>query len=198
METFEILSWIATVLSLAYVILAARSSIWCWVFAGIGCAIWAYVSYESLLYSDAGLQLFYMGMAVVGWINWNRKTSRDEELLPIKRMSLQEHLLVWVVGLPLGYALGRYLGEEWGAVATYWDAYTTVFSVIITFAVINRRLENWLYWIAIDIVTGLLYYSRELYAFALVMLAYTVVAVIGYVSWKKEMEVHELQIAKTD
>ncbi|MEL6667975.1 MAG: nicotinamide riboside transporter PnuC [Bacteroidota bacterium] len=188
MEIIEILSWVATLCSLVYVVLAARSNIACWVFAIVGCAIWAYVSYDSRLYSDAGLQIFYIATAIAGWWRWSKSTGEAGEVLPIKRMTLREHAIIWLVGLPMGYLLGYYLGESWGAVATYWDAYTTVFSVIVTFAVINRRLENWLYWIAIDIVTGALYFSRGLDAFGIVMIVYTVVAAFGYVAWKREMQ----------
>lgn len=188
MSTLDILSWVATACSLIYVVLAARSNILCWVFAAIGCAIWAYVSYESRLYSDAGLQVFYIATAVVGWISWQKNQRGATAQLPeVKSMTMKDHLTIWLVGLPLGYLLGHYLGEHWGAVATYWDAYTTVFSVIVTFAVISRRLENWLYWIGIDVVTGALYFSRGLTSFGIVMIVYTVVAIFGYIAWRKEM-----------
>ncbi|MEM7571318.1 MAG: nicotinamide riboside transporter PnuC [Bacteroidota bacterium] len=185
------LAWIATAFALIYVALAAKSNSWCWFFGAVGCSIWAYVSWKENLLSDAGLQVFYVLVSIWGWWRWQfADKSAINKVLPVSRMSKTEHAIIWGVGLPLGYILGRYLGDNFGAVATYWDAYTTVFSVIVTFAVVTRKLENWLYWILINIVTGALYFSRGLTAFGIVMIVYLVLAVVGYLSWQKELKIN--------
>jgi nicotinamide mononucleotide transporter len=67
------------------------------------------------------------------------------------------------------------------------DSFTTVFSFIATWLVAKRVLENWIYWICIDALTVYLYFSRELNLYALLSLAYTFMAVYGYIQWRKDL-----------
>ena len=72
------------------------------------------------------------------------------------------------------------------------DSFTTVFSFIATYLTAKKWIENWLYWIVIDAVTVYLYFSRGLNIYALLMLAYSVIAIFGYLEWKK------LKVVKVD
>ena len=82
--------------------------------------------------------------------------------------------------------VGYFFDEYTAAAATYLDAFTTVFSVIITFMVIQKKLENWLYWLVVDSVYVYLYASRGGYLFALLFLVYLVIVVMGWIRWRKE------------
>jgi nicotinamide mononucleotide transporter len=63
------------------------------------------------------------------------------------------------------------------------DSFTTVFSVIATFMLTKKILENWLYWVVIDIVSVYLYFSRELHLTSLLFILYSIIAIFGYLSW---------------
>jgi nicotinamide mononucleotide transporter len=63
------------------------------------------------------------------------------------------------------------------------DSFTTVFSVISTFMLTKKILENWLYWVVIDIVSVYLYFSRELHLTSLLFILYSIIAIFGYFSW---------------
>ena len=67
------------------------------------------------------------------------------------------------------------------------DAFTTVFSIIATLMVIKKILENWLYFIAIDIASIYLYYSRDLNQTAILFLLYSIIAIVGYYNWTKTL-----------
>ena len=67
------------------------------------------------------------------------------------------------------------------------DAFTTVFSIIATLMVIKKVLENWLYFIAIDIASIYLYYSRDLNQTAILFLLYSIIAIVGYYNWTKSL-----------
>ena len=67
------------------------------------------------------------------------------------------------------------------------DAFTTVFSIIATLMVIKKILENWLYFIAIDIASIYLYYSRDLNQTAILFLLYSIIAIVGYYNWTKSL-----------
>lgn len=181
------LDWLALTTSLVYVVLAARSNNWCWLFAAVSTAVWAYQSYfEYHLVSDALLQVFYFIMAGVGLWRWQSNTA-TEEVAPVQRMSVAEHVMTLGGGLLGGLALGYFFSSTMSAAATYPDAITTVFSIITTFLLIGRRLENWLYWIIIDLAYVWIYQSTGAALFALMMVINVVIAAYGFVSWQKSL-----------
>ncbi len=176
---------LAVITGVIYVVLATRSNPWCWPWGIISSALWAYAAYLLFdLYVDALLQLFYVVMGFIGWYQWRK--GGNGEVLPISRLSSGEHLAIVGGGLVLALLVGYLFDEYTPAAATYIDAWTTVFSVIATFLVVQRKLENWLYWIVIDAVYVYLYYTRGGYLFALLFIAYTIIAIVGYFKWQKE------------
>src|SRR5690606_23783949 len=78
-----------------------------------------------------------------------------------------------------GWLLTRYTGAAW----PYLDSFTTWGSVLTTFLVVKKVLENWLYWIVIDSLSIYLYIDRGLYLTAGLFAAYLVIVVFGYFSW---------------
>jgi nicotinamide mononucleotide transporter len=86
-----------------------------------------------------------------------------------------------VLTVLIGYFFDKYTA----AAATYLDAFTTVFSVIATVLVTRKILENWLYWIVIDLVFVYLYSQQGGYGFAFLNVIFTIVAIIGFQNWKK-------------
>jgi nicotinamide mononucleotide transporter len=178
--------WTATITALIYVVLAARSNIWCWFWGIISCSLWAYASFAFYdLYLDALLQVFYVVMAVVGWYEW-RRGGQSGALAPIRRLPMREHAWILLGGGLLTFLFGSFFEAYTPAAATYWDAGTTVFSVIATFLLVRRALDNWVYWIAVDAVYVGLYASRGAYLFALLMVVYTVIAGVALWRWGRE------------
>lgn len=192
------LEWGVTLLALIYVLLAARNNPWCWVFGALGCLGWAWLDVSVYdLYSDALLQLFYVGMSFLGLYRW-RFGGKGKEELPIGRMTQKDHW--WLIGLSVigGLLLGKFVGSNFPAAATYWDALTTTFSVGATWFLLQRKLENWIYWIVIDLVYVGIYGSREAWFFAGLMFVYVGVAYYGWKNWKKEWVKVELTEGSTD
>jgi len=188
------LQWLATVFGIAYVILAARENFWCWPIGLVSVilAFFVYIDASVKLYSDAILQIFYAGMSIYGWWTWTRDSSDDELLddgLSIGRWPMEYHLIALGGGVVLAGLLGL-MWTQLGAALPYIDAMTTSFSVIATFMVTRKILENWLYWIVIDTVCIFVYIHRELYLFAILFLIYGIVAVVGYYSWQKDYKIN--------
>lgn len=188
------LDWLALLTSLTYVWLAARDNNWCWLFAAVSTAVWAWQSFfEYNLVSDGLLQVFYFVMAGVGLWRWRNKEAGDErkkgstDPLPIKSMSIKEHLFTVLGGLIGGLGLGYFFSQTLVAAATYPDAITTVFSIITTFLLIGRRLENWLYWIVIDAVYVWIYAGTGAILFAAMMIINIGMANYGFVQWRKRV-----------
>ncbi|HMQ85807.1 MAG TPA: nicotinamide riboside transporter PnuC [Saprospiraceae bacterium] len=179
--------WLATVTAILYVWLAAKNNPWCWGWGIISCSLWAYASFFYYqLWLDALLQVFYVAMAFWGWYQW-RLGNPDKAAKKISRLPIWWHAPMLVLGAVLSLIFGYYFAAYTSAAATYWDALTTVFSVIATFLLVQRVLENWLYWIVTDALYIWLYASREAWLFSLLMVVYTLIAVWAFFNWRREI-----------
>ena len=187
-NAIELLEILAVFSSMAYVILAARSSIWCWLFGFMSSALYLAIFIEVSLFSDAILQVYYCGMSIYGWSVWNRQktkqkgdTNRGIIVLPWSR-----HVLLIAIGFMLSFFLG-FFWTFFDASLPYLDAFTTSFAILTTILVARRVLENWIYWIVIDLVSTGIYAYKGLYPTAGLFVVYTIIAVYGFIRWKKEM-----------
>ncbi len=189
--------WLGVLAGVVYVILASYRSIWCWMFAFISSGLYVYLCIQYQLFIESGLQLFYVAMAVVGWISWKNAEPKDSaQVLDAKDdQSNKASINVWplwihvinvfvsgVVAFALGWIFDVYTNQA----NPYMDAFTTVYSLLATFMVTRRILENWVYWIIIDAVSILLYYDRGLYLSVVLYVLFTVLATIGLITWWKE------------
>ena len=182
------IDWIVTITAIIYIFLAARENIWCWFFGIISCSTWAYsslVNYQ--LYLDAIVNVFYVIMAFVGIYQWRYGSNKSR--LPITTMRFSDHWKVVLIGMLGGVFYGYLFDEFTAAEATYLDALTTVFALLTTVLVIQKKLENWLYWIAIDLVYIHIYISRGAFLFVVIMLIYIGIAISGYINWRKKIKV---------
>ncbi|HKL03736.1 MAG TPA: nicotinamide riboside transporter PnuC [Cryomorphaceae bacterium] len=173
----------AVLFNVAYVLLAARESIWCWPLGilGSGLSIWLFII--AGLYAESVLFTYYVFMGFYGWFAWSRSSANSG--IEIRTWNWQVHFAVLTGGFIGSYGVYAALVNFTDAQMPLLDAYTTVFSFIATWMVAKRVLENWVYWIAIDALTIYLYFSRELYIYAVLSAAYTVIAFYGYAAWYK-------------
>ena len=177
---------IAVLFSILYVVLVARENIWCWAAAIISVSLYIFICYEAKLYAETGLQFFYLIMAVIGYFFW--KVSPNKKQLNINELSIGNHALILFVGIVFTLILGYILTIYTQAKLPLLDSFTTVFSIIATFMVIKKILENWLYFIAIDLVSIYLYNSRDLQQTVMLFVLYAIIACIGYYNWIRLME----------
>lgn len=180
-----LLEWITFVAALAYVYFAAQKKIVTWVFALISVGLTFYLDVIGKLYIESGLQVFYFAMAIYGWINWKKAEKND---LPITRWSIQLHLLnifaSTFLALLVGYLFDNYTGQS----TPYLDAFTTCFSLVATFMVVKRVIENWLYWIFINMGMVVLYLNNNYEILALQYGLFVILAIYGYWSWNKALK----------
>jgi nicotinamide mononucleotide transporter len=170
----------AVIFSIIYVILAAKKNIFCWYAAIVSVLLYFYICIDAKLYAESGLQVFYLIMAFYGLYNWNKKNEKK-----IISINVKTHLTLIIVGFLLTFLLGYYLTIYTSAFSPLLDSFTTIFSIISTYMVAKKILENWIYWIIIDVVSIQLYISRELYLTSLLFLLYAIIALYGYYSWAR-------------
>lgn len=181
MSSWEIM---AALMGVAYILLAAKESKWCWLFAFFSTMIYTVLFWDGQLPMQALLNFYYMGMAIYGFWLWRNRGAQTNALM-ISRWGWRQHSIFVVVGVMLSSMVGYYLQKNGHSQSPMLDAYTTVFSVLNTWLIAKKVLENWLYWVVIDSAATVLYFQTGYYATMLLFVLNTLMAIAGYVAWVK-------------
>ena len=176
---------IGVALGLAYVLFAARESIWCWPCALGSTTIFIFLFWDVSLLMESALNVYYFIMAIYGWWHWTRDKPADQARLPIQSWSLRNHLITFGVIAALTLVSGTLLVERTSAVMPFLDSFTTWASVITTWMVARKILENWLYWVVIDAASIVLYLDRGLYMTSGLFALYVGIALYGWWEWRR-------------
>lgn len=184
----QMLGWelVAVILAIAYLLFIMRESIWGWPCAFVSTAIYTLLFWNVSLLMESALNIYYMGMAVYGWRQW-RMGGDNHHQLSIQTWSLQRHFFIVFVLLLMTLVSGYLLSHNTQAAWPYIDSFTTWASVLTTYMVAKKVLENWLYWILIDSISMVIYAERGLYLTALLFAGYLVICVFGYLNWRKTL-----------
>ncbi|AFJ02142.1 putative thiamin transporter PnuT [Methylophaga frappieri] len=175
---------LAASLGVFYIVFAARESQWCWPMAFISTLIYTFLFWEGQLPMQAFLHFYYMGMAIYGFILWRRHKQAESDL-PIHLWGWSYNLLFIAVGTLLTWLLGHYLQTNQASQAPFLDAGVTVFSVMNTWLMARKVLQNWLYWVIIDFSALWLYLQTGFIATAALFGLYTILATLGLINWLK-------------
>lgn len=181
---FTALELIAVVSALVYLLLAIREHIACWVFAAVSTTIYVYLFFSARLYMESVLNLFYLAMACYGWITW-RRGGPEQNTLSVSRWPLLWHVVA-ILAIVTASALNGYMLVTWtDAAYPYIDSLTTWGAIWATFLVARKVLENWWYWLLIDAVLVVIYWSRGLELTALLFVLYIGMIPFGLLAWTK-------------
>ncbi len=179
--------WIGLISGCIYVILAAYEKPSCWWFGILSAACIAWKSFtDYFLIADGVLQIFYIGIGVVGLVQWRRGQSQ-QTLKPVVTSSAFYHgvaiALCLVLSWPVSIGLVHYAEARYG----YMDTVLTLLSVWSTLLLIRKDLHNWIYWIVIDILYVILYWKSDGILFALLFLIYTGISIWGFYRWRRHL-----------
>ena len=179
---FLFLEIAAVTFAITYLFLAMKQNIMCWYAAFLSTLIYTVIYWDVALYMESLLNIYYLFMAVYGWINWNNKSEISENF--ILSWSIRKHFAVIFLIIFLTFISGFYLSNT-DSVRPYLDSFTTWGSIITTYMVTQKVLSNWIFWIVINSVGLYLNYDRELYLTAFLLLIYQVISIYGYYQWRK-------------
>lgn len=183
---------IGTVVGLFYLWLEYRASIYLWIAGIIMPAIYIFVYYRAGLYADFGINIYYLIAAVYGWFVWmkgrKRQDSSQPSELPITRMPLKMYLplaLICVVAtIGIAWILIAYTDSN----VPWLDSATTALSIIGMWMLARKYVEQWFAWIVVDVVYCGLYIYKDLFFTSALYGLYSIIAIFGYLKWKKLME----------
>jgi nicotinamide mononucleotide transporter len=180
LRSFEILAMVAGV---GYAVLAALRNRLCWISGAVSSAAAALAAGLRLLPMQSALQVFFVGMSVFGWISWSKAAAGDQ--LAVGVWPLRRHLGVALALIALTFLSAHLLATETNAAWPLLDSLTTWFSLLATWLAARAKLENWLYWIAIDGVLVYLFYVQDLPFLALLNVLFIGIAAAGFVAWRR-------------
>ena len=193
----QILHWINSnyiellglIFGLLYVILSIKQNIWCWPVGFITSAWYIYVFFISKFYADMGLQVYYLFVSVYGWYNWMfGARSKKQDDLKISKTSLKLAIVLILVTLTLFGVISFILVNYTDSELPYWDSFTTAASFVATWMLAKKIIEHWIIWVIVDFVSLCLYIYKGLYPTVLLFAVYTILAILGYYAWKKELK----------
>ncbi len=153
--------------------------------------LYVYICYNAQLYADMGINAYYFIFSVYGWIMWSRKGENKEEL-PVTYSGLKTWMIsigVFLVSLVVIQVLLRIFKAHdavyWSTFVPYTDTFTTAVAIVGMWLMAKKKVENWIFWIATDVVSVPLYIYKGLVFTSLQYFVFLVLAVLGYFEWKK-------------
>ncbi|MDG5800111.1 nicotinamide riboside transporter PnuC [Marinilabiliaceae bacterium ANBcel2] len=192
-------NWIeitGAVTALLYMYFSIREKFWLWPVGFVTSAFYLVVFYQSQLYADMSLQIYYLLISIYGWFHWagNSKSVKSGETnLPTISLSyrvLINYLLLTLILTVVIYFVLKQLPQYLNLLPSslpFGDAFTTAGSIVATWMLARKILENWLLWIFVDLFAMAMYISKELYITAALFMIYTLMAITGYIKWKQNM-----------
>jgi nicotinamide mononucleotide transporter len=169
---------------LACVWLAAQKNVWNFPFGIANCALLLILFLDARLFADSGLQLVFIALNVRGWWQWARGVELREE--PVTAASGRQLLRFTLYGLALSAALAAALAYARGSVPVF-DGLITGFSLLAQWLLNRKVLQNWLYWMAVDVVSIPVYAYKGLYLIALLYLIFLLLCIEGYRVWRRQV-----------
>lgn len=176
----------AAIFTLLCVGLCVLRSIWCWPMGAVAVTLYFYVFLKAKLYADMSLQVVYLALQFYGWYQWLYGGENRTEL-PITRQSTSQLLVLGALGLVGTIGLGTALTVYTDANLPYWDSAATVFSLIAQWMMAKKYLENWLFWIGVNVLYVGLFIRQAMIPSLVLYLILLGMAVMGYREWSKSL-----------
>lgn len=171
---------------IVYLLGISYSKRWAWFF-GIGnAAAYVYISVEYQLFIQAILQGIYVFFGAYGFWAWG-----IEKHAQVQEWQLKKHLFATCIAAVLALVLGHQVQEWTDQNMAYLDAFISVFALLATYLTAHHILENWYYWIGINLISIVLFSSQELYITAGMFLVNLGMSLWGLYQWKRQLSLEK-------
>ncbi|MFN0099123.1 MAG: nicotinamide riboside transporter PnuC [Gemmatimonadaceae bacterium] len=174
----------AVVFGIVSVWLSTRQHIASWPTAIVNVSLYFLVFRDAKLYADMGLQIIYLVLSIYGWYEWKFGGSGRTEL-PVSRTSRRTTVTLVLLGVLGVLVLGTILDRSTDAALPWVDSAAAVTSLCAQWMMTRKLLENWLVWIAVDVVYVAMFIYKELYLTAGLYAVFLALAVSGYLEWRQ-------------
>lgn len=187
--TIEILGVITGII---YLWLEYRASIYLWIAGIVMPAIYIFIYYDAGLYADFGINIYYLVIALYGWLAWKTGFTIFGSKGPAKELRISHTPRnVWMKIL-LAYATAQIfitwlLISYTDSTVPYADSFTTALSIVGMWMLARKYIEQWWVWCVVDVASSALYIYKGLYLTAILYAVYAIIAIFGYLKWKELM-----------
>jgi nicotinamide mononucleotide transporter len=164
--------------------LVTRENIWSWPLGVLNAGFYTVVFARTGLYSDTGLQMVYLVLSLYGWWHWLRG-GPSREAVVVTRTPRRTAVIMAAIALVSWLTLATITRRMPGAALPWLDAALVSISLVAQYMMTRKLLENWLLWIAVDVVYIGLFINRQLPLTAILYAVFLVLAIIGYVQWHR-------------
>jgi nicotinamide mononucleotide transporter len=190
----NLLEWTAAVAGAVSVYLGTRQNIWSWPTAIVNVALYTIVFGRTGLYADAGLQVVYLVLSVYGWYAWLHG-GRNRTALRVSHASLRVWLVTMSIAAVFWWLLADFIAAQPGVSLPHLDAALATVSLVAQWMMTRKLLENWLLWIAVDLVYVPMYVYKHLPVTAALYTVFLALAVLGYRDWRRSHRQDAAQLA---
>jgi len=177
----ELISFLLAIITVA---LNIRQNHWAWLFSILSSVLYGVVFANARLYGDAGLQCVFVAVSIWGWYQWRRGGVAHQPLQAsrLTRSGLMWSALAWLAGFMV---LSAFLRSFTDTDVPHMDGFLTAGSLVGQFLLSRKKLENWLVWIAVDILYVGLYVYKHLTLTAVLYGLFVLLAMAGWRAWSK-------------
>ncbi len=177
---------LTTILGLLYIGLEYRASIWLWTVGIVMPALDIWLYWQHGLCGDAGMAVYYTLAALYGYWAW-KWGHGEKRLLPISHMPLRLYLPATAFFLA-AWGATYYILVTWtNSTVPLLDAFTNALSFVGLWALARKYMEQWFFWIVVDVVCAYLYVTKDIPFKASLYALYSVIAVAGWFKWRQLM-----------
>lgn len=176
-----------TLLSLIYLYLSVKQKVSLWLFGFLSALCYVVVFWQWRLYAVMTLQLYYLAISVYGWISWKRGAVEGGGEMPVRKTTNRQALVLSILTVLLFLIYYFVLARLTDSALPFADSLMTAGSFIATWMLARKLIEHWLLWIIVDLFSVGVYLYQEMYSTTLLYVVYTVMAVVGYFSWRKSL-----------
>ena len=182
---FTWLELVAFVLAVLMVAFNMRVNPLGWPLAIVSSALYFLLFWNSKLYGDASLQVFFVLVAFWGWWQWLRGTGNDGSALRVRELSTRRRWQLLTLLAAAWPATGFFLKTYTDTDVPWWDAFPTAASLIGQWLLGRKYVENWLVWIVVNVVSVALFAYKGLWLTVILYGIFIVMSVYGWRAWRR-------------
>jgi nicotinamide mononucleotide transporter len=166
--------------------LTVKENIWNWPIGILNAAFFLVLFLQSRLFADSALQIVYIVLGFLGWYWW-LYGGKEKTEIPIARMTVTTGIVLAVIMIVCTWPLTLYL-RHINDISPFWDALTTVMSLVAQYLLTKKIIENWGVWIAADVIYVALYAYKGLYLTGILYFIFLCMCIRGIVEWRRTMQ----------
>jgi len=178
--------------------LSAKGKIISWPLGLINVILFFFLFYQIQLYPDMFLQVFFFVTNIIGWWRWSHPHKSEEDQKKELRVSFTSKKLltfICLAGFIITFLFGLFASKlhlvipklfQQPSAFPYLDSFVTIMSIVATYLMVQKKVECWLIWLAVDIVATALYFSKGIYFVGAEYSVFCIIAAFGFIRWRKE------------